>query len=247
MAVDIDREWAVTTLQKFIADAKPKNGSGDGVITTTSYALCGREEAIRQLETVKPILERLYPDWRDDNIGRQSFEFAAEHDAAQKLIARLESEDEVSRRLGDAGGGPSLSASALHPAIWRAAEAQWSLGNYADAVDSVARFVNSLVQSKLGRKDLSDTKLVQEGFSDKDPEPGKPRFRYPNVGGEETQASMRRGVMHFGLGCFGAIRNPLAHLPDDEVDMSEQEALERLAAFSLFARWLDEAEVLTSP
>jgi hypothetical protein len=54
------------------------------------------------------------------------------------------------------------------------------------------------------------------------------------------------GVMNFGVGCFKAIRNPLDHLPGDEHDMSEQEALEQLAAWSLFARWIERAEVVVA-
>jgi hypothetical protein len=43
--------------------------------------------------------------------------------------------------------------------------------------------------------------------------------------------------------CFAAIRNPVGHLPNDQVELTEQSALERLAALSLLARWVDEAEV----
>ncbi|KAA1430088.1 hypothetical protein F0402_15865 [Mycolicibacter arupensis] len=60
---------------------------------------------------------------------------------------------------------------------------------------------------------------------------------------EKTRESMRGGVMEFGSGCFRAIRNPVGHLPNDEVEMSEQEALERLAALSLLARFIDDAEI----
>lgn len=55
---------------------------------------------------------------------------------------------------------------------------------------------------------------------------------------------MRDGVMNFGAGCFMAIRNPVGHLPNDEHELTEQEALERLAAGSLLARWIDEANVI---
>lgn len=51
--------------------------------------------------------------------------------------------------------------------------------------------------------------------------------------------------MEFGSGCFRAIRNPVGHLPNDEIEMTEQEALERLAALSLLARFIDDAELVT--
>jgi hypothetical protein len=54
---------------------------------------------------------------------------------------------------------------------------------------------------------------------------------------------MRQGVSDFGAGCFSAIRNPLGHRPNEEVELDEQTALERLAALSLLVRWIDEAQV----
>ena len=44
-------------------------------------------------------------------------------------------------------------------------------------------------------------------------------------------------------GCFAGIRNPLAH---DLGELSEDEALEQLAAFSVLARWVDDAAVLNA-
>lgn len=106
---------------------------------------------------------------------------------------------------------------------------------------------NSRLQEKLNRRDLSEVKLVREALSDKPPEPGKPRLRFPDVGDEQTRESMRQGVMGFGAGCFQAIRNPVGHLPNDEHELSEQSALERLAALSLFVRWIDQAQVDATP
>lgn len=37
--------------------------------------------------------------------------------------------------------------------------------------------------------------------------------------------------------------NPVGHLPNDEIEMTEQAALERLAALSLLARFIDDADV----
>lgn len=41
-----------------------------------------------------------------------------------------------------------------------------------------------------------------------------------------------------------AIRNPVGHLPNDEVELDEQTALERHCALSLLARWIDDAELV---
>jgi len=47
--------------------------------------------------------------------------------------------------------------------------------------------------------------------------------------------------MAFAEGCYAALRNPPSHDPQDE--LSEQEALEQLASFSVLARWVSRAKV----
>ncbi|MEU1550888.1 TIGR02391 family protein [Nocardia sp. NPDC005745] len=53
--------------------------------------------------------------------------------------------------------------------------------------------------------------------------------------------SVSKPWLRDGAGCFAAIRNPIGHLPNDEVELDEQSALERLCALSLLARWIEEA------
>jgi hypothetical protein len=43
-----------------------------------------------------------------------------------------------------------------------------------------------------------------------------------------------------------ALRNPSAHATFDD-ELPEQEALEQLAAFSVLARWVEAAEIVTAP
>lgn len=100
-----------------------------------------------------------------------------------------------------------------------------------------------MLQSKVNRRDVSETDLVRQSFSDKAPEPGKPRLRFAHITDVQTADSVRQGVMAFGAGCFQAIRNPIGHLPNGQVELDEQTALERLAALSLLARWIDEASL----
>lgn len=62
----------------------------------------------------------------------------------------------------------------------------------------------------------------------------------------KTAVSLHEGVGAFARGCFMAIRNPGSH--SDEVDdLDEYKALEQLAAFSLLARWIDDATLDTAP
>ncbi len=134
----------------------------------------------------------------------------------------------------------------MHELVWQAASAQWATGHRHESVLAAAKAVNSQLQAKLGRRDLSEVKLVREALSEKAPEPGKPRLRFPSIDDEQTRESMRQGVMGFGAGCFQAIRNPVGHIPNEQFELDEQAALERLAALSLFLRWVDEATLETA-
>lgn len=60
----------------------------------------------------------------------------------------------------------------------------------------------------------------------------------------DTWRSRQQGAMDFGAGCFQGIRNPAAH--QHGLDLSEQLALQQLAAFSLLSRWVDECAVETA-
>ena len=48
--------------------------------------------------------------------------------------------------------------------------------------------------------------------------------------------------MYLGMGCAQGIRNAQAHPSDD---LTEQEALEQLAALGVLARWVDECNVVS--
>ncbi len=235
----VDVDWVRQQLTQFLNETQPQHRT-NSVYATPS---CGRPRAIELSEIVRPIFERLYPEWRAENPGNNREEFKPERDSANRLLSRLANLAEVSARLGGNDRSPRLTASSLHPLIWRAAEIQWTLGQRHEAVLAAAKAVNSQLQAKLFRRDVSESDLVKQAFSDKAPEQGKPRLRYNTIADEKTRDSVRVGVMEFGSGCFRAIRNPLGHLPNDEIEMSEQESLERLAALSLLARFIDDADV----
>jgi uncharacterized protein (TIGR02391 family) len=242
--VEVDRVKA--ELDAFVGQTTPRNMSGGGAITMRNAPQCGRGQAIVLTERVVPILDRLYPEWRNENATSKNFEFAAERDACQRLLARIASHQEIESLFSGRDSSPRLSAGEMHDLIWRSASAQWLTGHRHEAVLAAAKAVNSRLQAKLGRRDLSEAKLVREALSEKDPAPGKPRLRFSKIADEQTRESMRQGVMSFGAGCFQAIRNPVGHLPNEQHELDEQTALERLAALSLFLRWIDEADLVTA-
>lgn len=151
------------------------------------------------------------------------------------------------RRKSRDASTPAPKLDELHPMVWAAAEPRMGAGHLRDAVMAASRALNSMLQTKVGRDDLSEVKLVQAAFSKSPPSPGAWRLRFPDITNEQTRDSVTIGAMNFGVGCFMAIRNPIGHLPDDQHSITEQEALEQLAAWSLFARWIDRAMVSTEP
>jgi hypothetical protein len=73
--------------------------------------------------------------------------------------------------------------------------------------------------------------------------PGKPRLRVSCDPATETAQSRQRGALQLGLACVALIRNPASH---EDKELDEQVALEQLATVSLFARVVDECQVVTS-
>ena len=136
---------------------------------------------------------------------------------------------------------PDLVADQFHPWVWEAAAPLWYAGSRQEAIHAAARSVNARLQQKLGRYDASEASLCREAFSLDAPAAGRPRLRFPDDRTSDTWRSRQQGGMQLGAGCFAGIRNPAAH--EDSLVLTEQVALEQLAAFSLLARWIDECEV----
>jgi Protein of unknown function (Hypoth_ymh) len=151
--------------------------------------------------------------------------------------------EEASRRMQPES--PDLVADQFHPWVWAAASPLWYAGSRQEAVHAAARSVNARMQQKRGHHDKSDASLCREFFSLDKPTPGRPRLRFDGYTRTDlTWRSRQQGAMEFGAGCFEAIRNPAAH--EHGLVLSEQVALEQLAAFSLLARWIDECIVETA-
>lgn len=192
---------------------------------------------------VEQIADRAWLDWRMHRPARGSmgWEYDPSVDIAHQTLAQLQRRQELAENLGDVG--PSFHASTLHPDVWEAAQAPWRNGHFGDAVRAAARSVNAQLQSRVGRRDESDGKLVGESFSVKPPIAGQPRLRLMDDDGSDTYRSLHEGAASFGRGCFMAIRNVLNHEYGSVAEPPEQEALEHLAAFSILARWIERSDV----
>jgi len=236
-------EWAIAELDKFIQQTVMTNNSrssgGVTVISHKSSTAAPDVEVVKQAQVVEKILNRILPGWQVTLPMRTTNRWTQHREAAIRAREELVREQEVRVNLGD--DAPEISASSLHPWIWSGAASLWQSGHYSSAVEDAAKKVNAETQNKVGRRDLSETKLFQETFSEKPAEPGKARLRRMEPDASDTYKSVQRGAMALAEGIFAGIRNPLTHEADQELD--EQTALEYLAALSVLARWVDESEV----
>lgn len=190
------------------------------------------------------ILDRVPPTWRSQRPESKKEGRGGQwdhlRDWASRGIAALQRDAEIFEKLGDAS--PYLSAGDLHPWVWQGAQSLWESQHYREAVEAAVRRLNAETQNKVGRRDISESKLFQQAFTTDAPSPGKSRLRRSPDDGSETYQSLQRGTMAFAEGIFAGIRNPLAH--EAEHELSEQVALEYLAALSVLARWVDESDLV---
>lgn len=198
-----------------------------------------RTEMIKAEPTVRKILSRLDPALvADFNVESGSGRHAAVSQVRRGLGILADMDEWAIRLTPDT---PALHADQLHPWVWDAARTFWESEHYRAAVHAAATSINARLQNKLGRRDVSDAKLVQEALSDKAPEPGKPRLRIPGDQSDPGVQTRQRGALQLGQGAYSALRNPAAH---ETGDLAEQEALEQLATFSVVARLMDQCQVV---
>lgn len=155
--------------------------------------------------------------------------------AIRQTLELLNHRAEVQKYLGNEG--PIMQVNQLHSVIWNASKDLWRDKHYGQAVNRAATFLNAHVQDKSGRTDISDKNLMLQVFNPDNPKAGSPRLHWQGEVSLDTITSMREGVQSYARGVSQAIRNPAAH---GTIDVPKQVALERLAALSVLARWIDE-------
>lgn len=162
-------------------------------------------------------------------------------EGAVRAIGAIESDAEVAAALAPVG--PRLLAGDLHHVVWASAAELWDQGHRRLALQTAATMVDSHLKAKLDVVKPSDYELVTQAFTPK-PKPGAKVLRFTQyLAGSEDWNSAHQGAMAFGQGCMLAIRNLSTHRP---VEPGSQLALEQLAALSVLARWIDEAEVVVA-
>lgn len=237
----INVEWARGELDRFIQQTVMTNNSyvGNGIVSLSdkSSTAAPDAEVAQQAQVVEKIFDRVLPNWRDNIELRKTNRWTRHREAAIRAKVELERQEEIRRNLGD--DAPELSAAKLHSWVWDGASSLWRSGHFREAVEGAIRKLNAETQNKLARRDVSETDLFNQAFSEQPAAAKNPRLHRMPDDGSKTFKSVQRGARMFAEGVFAGIRNPLAHEADQE--MPEQQALEYLAALSVLARWVDES------
>lgn len=235
-------EWALRELEQFVDDSTEHlEDMPPGVIAISYKTRANNDVLTRNAVVVERILDRTIPAWREQLRNKSKYETRWQplRDQALRAIEVLRRDTEVRANLGE--DAPLISAASLHPWIWDGARSLWQSGHHREAVEGAVRKLNAETQNKLGRQDLGEVDLFKQAFSLDPADAGKPRLRRVPSDESKTYRSVQRGAIAFAEGIFAGIRNLLAH--EANLDMSEQEALEYLAALSVLARWVDDSEL----
>lgn len=238
----MDPRWATGEIDRFLhvtTQIVPNMGPGIAYFGTVMRGPA--TEASERAHVVELILDRVLPGWRASRPAKDD-DYAWLRDQASRAKSALQRAAELADKLGD--NAPDMDAANLHPWTWENGRSYWNTGHYHQAVMQAAIRINAETQAKLQRMDVSETALFNEAFSLSDPKPGASRLRLAEDDGSRTYDSLHRGARSFAEGLYAAIRNPGMHTPSDGGE--QQLALEQLAAFSLLARWVDQADVRNS-
>lgn len=148
----------------------------------------------------------------------------------------------------DQSGIPGFAPAQFHAVIWSAAAAQWTAHQYRVAVREASEALTVHWKTKLGRNDVDDTVFWQQTLSPGDAELGRPKLAWPGDAVDKTAKSMRGGLEplakslnSLATGLNLTVRNVTTHTRDE---LTEQEAMERLAAYSYLARLLDQCDII---
>jgi uncharacterized protein (TIGR02391 family) len=173
--------------------------------------------------------------WRSITLPRPLLEPGDVLDAAEQILGRLEAMvDKAEAELP-----PTTGVEAMHPTVWGAAKRLWLDGHFRLAVQSAAETLTAQVKARTGLTGMDATNLYEKVFAAK-----APLLKWPGDPDDRTVSSMQNGLAKYAPGVNMTVRNTATH--DSAAEMTAQEALERLAALSLLAHWIDECEEAAS-
>lgn len=169
--------------------------------------------------------------WRTVTTPKPLLEPGDVLDSAEQILGRLEAlTDKAEAELP-----PTTGVEAMHPTIWGAARRLWLDGHFRLAVQSAAETLVSQLKTRTQLANMDATNVYERVFASKDPV-----LKWPGDPSDRTVSSMQNGLAKYAPGLNMTVRNTATHMASEE--MTAQQALERLAALSLLAHWIDECE-----
>lgn len=148
---------------------------------------------------------------------------------------------ELDTQAGQEQGLPTFGPFALHKTIWTAAAPHWTSHQCRVAVREAGEALNLHWKGELQRTDVDDTVFWGQTLAMEPPAVGVPRLRWPGADSDKTTKSMREGLMGLAKGLNLAVRNVATHT---RKELTEQEGMEQLGAYSHLARLLDKCTVV---
>jgi len=130
----------------------------------------------------------------------------------------------------------ALTLRNVHPDVLWFCNAELVQENYFHAVFEAIKSITAKIRGLSGSSD-DGADLVHKAFGQK----FGPPLMAINPLQTETQRGEQRGFVSLLKGLYGTIRNPLAHDPKVDWEMTEQDALDILTMISLVHRKLDQA------
>ena len=116
------------------------------------------KEAKLEEPRAKQIMEAIRPTLSYKRTAFTTWSFV--HGRVLEAIGLVKHEEELRIKL--APDTPTLEAGKLHPWVWEAAQTFWDSRHYQQAVEAAWRSINARIQEKVGRRDISDTDLVNQ-------------------------------------------------------------------------------------
>ncbi len=177
--------------------------------------------------------------WRKDqlNVVLAFCGFAVGDDGKVRYVSKATTLDEALERAKRME--TQLKQRNVHADVLKFAKAEIVAENYFHAVFEAMKSIASKIRALSGLAG-DGAPLVDAAFNlGKNNSP----ILAINSLSTETELGEQRGFANLLKGLYGVIRNPLAHNPKIEWDMSEQDALDILTTISLVHRKIDNAKV----
>ncbi len=180
--------------------------------------------------------------WRKEqlNVVLSFCGYSVGDDGKVRYVSRVSTLDEALERAKRLES--QLRQRNVHSDILKFCNAEIVAENYFHAVFEAMKSITSKIRTFSGLTG-DGAQLVEDAFSFS--KSGSPILAINSLT-TETELGEQRGFINLLKGLYGVIRNPLAHNPKIEWDMTEQDALDILTTISLVHRKLDNTRILKS-